>query len=79
MNLGRKKKKKLTKIAVQIECTEEFCFMCKSLNCLERGNGFMLYCKFFMKVLFPAFGESRAERCSDCHMAQRIAGGERDD
>ena len=77
--IGRKKKKKLTTIAIQVECNEEFCLKCDQLvvktDTLRKYQ--FLYCKFFKKSLAPAFGESVAERCSDCHMAQRIAEGER--
>jgi hypothetical protein len=76
---GRRKKKKLTKIAVYIECTDEFCWKCKLLDSKRFRRGILLYCKFFRKSLSPAFGESIAERCSDCHMSQRIAGGENGD
>jgi hypothetical protein len=76
--IGRKKRKKLTKIAIQVECTDEFCWRCtKLLRKRDTVRRYVfLYCTFFKKKLAPAFGESVAERCSDCHMAQRCAEGD---
>lgn len=76
--IGRKKRKRFTRIAIQIECTDEFCWRCKKLVKKRDSERkvMLLYCMFFRKLLSPALGESVAERCSDCHMAQRCADGE---
>jgi len=76
--VGRKKRPKVTRLAIQVQCDGEFCAKCEKLirkKDVKRRYVF-LYCKFFKKILSPAFGESVAERCSDCHMAERCANGE---
>jgi len=76
--VGRRKRRPMRRIAVQVECNEEFCWKCDKLSRKksEKRQYVFLYCQFFKKVLAPAFGESVAERCSDCIMAERCADGE---
>jgi len=76
--IGRRKRPKLTNLAIQVECLPEHCWRCGKLvkkYDVVRGVA-ILYCKFFRKLLCPAAGDSVAERCSDCHLAQRVADGE---
>lgn len=76
--VGRKKRERFTRLAVQVKCGEEHCESCDNIVrkfSIERRYVF-LFCKFFKKPLVSADGELVAERCSDCHMAERCACGE---
>lgn len=68
---GRKKEKKLKRIAIEIDCLEEHCGLCKKLEILDN----QLFCTFFKIELF--YEGQDVFRCSDCHMAERCAAGER--
>lgn len=74
MATGRRKRKPRIKIAKEIECCGEFCGQCGRLRLLE--NPPVIKCIEFDRELSPAFNDSVAERCSDCHMAERFACGD---
>jgi len=76
--VGRKKRRKMTRLAIRVECGEESCGPCRMLGRIwdEERQFMLLHCKFFSKELAPAFRDSHAERCSDCIMAERCAVGE---
>jgi ferredoxin len=71
--MNRRRKVDRTLIAKEIECDGEYCGAC---SCLVKHSSESVTCAEFNKALFPAYGERRAERCSDCHMAERLANGE---
>ena len=77
--VGRKKHKKMTRLAILVECREEFCGLCRMIDRVpdKLRKCEILFCKFFKRELVPAFNSNIAERCSDCHMAERCAHGER--
>jgi len=72
--MPRRKKNRYTRIAREIECLGEYCGPC-GLAYNDRDEG--LVCDEFGKSLAPVGGDRRAERCSDCHMAERVANGEK--
>ena len=69
----RRKKRNLTRIAKEIECSGEYCGNCERVS--PRMDGFD--CAEFHKELKTAEGKKRAERLADCHMAERLANGEK--
>jgi len=76
--VGRRKRPVMTRLAIEVECSDEFCYKCNHLTKKHdpTRQWVFVYCKFFKTRLSPARGESVAERCSDCHLAQRVAAGE---
>lgn len=70
----RKRNRNLTRIAKEIECVGEYCGPCNLMD-TEHEEG--VVCTEFGKALFVLTGDRRAERCSDCHMAERMANGEK--
>lgn len=75
MKLGRKKRQKRTKLAIEEDIRGEFCYNCSKCKDLGAQGRPMLKCILFGKELAPAFNDSKAERCSDCHLAERFAKG----
>ena len=76
--VGRRKRKNMTSLAIRVECKEECCGPCRMLDRIwdDSKKCEVLHCRFFTVELAPAFGDSHAERCSDCHMAERCGLGE---
>lgn len=78
--VGRRKKKQMTRLAILVECVEqsEFCGECRMIDRRpdQARQCNILFCKYFKVELAPAFNSSVAERCSDCHVAERCAQGE---
>lgn len=70
--LGRRKKIRRVRIAIEVDCNEEYCKTCRML----KQEGIVLFCDFFKKELCPALESNIAERCPDCHIAERCAKGE---
>lgn len=66
--------KNLVLIAKHIDCSGEYCASCRHMNPRHK-EGYM--CEEFKRPLFRLDDDRRAERCADCHMAQRLANGER--
>ena len=76
--VGRKKRRKMRRLAILVECDEEFCGSCEMVE-VRRDDVrkyHYLYCKWFKKELSPAFNDSIAERCAACHLAERCGAGE---
>jgi len=77
--VGRRKKKKMIRLALPAECTNEYCYKCKMLDVLwrEEIRSYAYICRLFGADLCRAPSDTMiAERCSNCHMAERYAGGE---
>ena len=66
---GRPKKKPKITIAFNIECSGEHCNLCRFL----KKDGYNIVCLMFRRELLVT---KAIERCSDCHMAERLANGE---
>jgi len=68
----RRKNLDATRIAKEIDCDGEYCGNCERLLSSKFRK-----CIEFDKELKKADGKKKAERCSDCHMAERLANGEK--
>ena len=68
----RRKNLNMTRIAKEIECNGEYCGDCD--RCF--GGISFRKCTEFDRELKKADGKKKAERCSDCHLAERLANGE---
>lgn len=79
--VGRRKRRNMTRLAIRVECFEECCGPCEMLDsCWDEGRHcYVLSCRFFTTELSVAprnIKKNRAERCSDCIMAERCAAGD---
>lgn len=74
--VGRRKRENWTRLAIRVKCGEETCEPCKMLEEIwdEGRKCMILSCIFFTVELMPA-AKGKADRCSDCHMAERCARG----
>lgn len=67
----------MRRLAVLVECEDEYCGNCGYVELKRDGMGrTCLWCAFFKKELSPSYSHSIAERCAACHLAERCAKGE---
>ncbi|MDD5511776.1 MAG: hypothetical protein PHI12_13335 [Dehalococcoidales bacterium] len=77
--IGRKKARSMTRLAILVECADEYCGGCSMLEVRrdEKTHCHFLWCKFFNHELSPSYNDNVAERCAACHLAERCAKGEK--
>lgn len=74
--LGRRRQKKLRRIAFMVDCLDDFCGNCDRLWIEKRDDGIVAFCHILRCGLEYVGGYKGAYRCSDCHMAERCGNGE---
>jgi len=71
--MGRKRKRG-TMVGVEINCDGEYCGACTRLSMVADTKGKKGYphCLLFGKDLFGVPAPLHAQRCSSCHMGERM-------